>query len=118
MITGAVAGALEVPAQAASNPHKTKKTETGKMAKSAFLLRLGFDELSCFRELTQIPNNRLLRLDWARSGVRSEVATLEALPFGSTFSLVMSLISFVVSFEMINRLLSIVDEQRSRHTCT
>jgi len=29
----------------------------GKIAKSAFLLRLEFDELSCFQELTQISNN-------------------------------------------------------------
>ena len=57
VITGAVAGALDVPAQAVSIPHKTKKIETGKIAKSAFLLRLEFDELPCFQELTQISNN-------------------------------------------------------------
>jgi hypothetical protein len=57
VMTGAVAGALDVPAQAASNPHKAKRIEVGKIVKSAFLLRLEFDELSCFQELTQISNN-------------------------------------------------------------
>jgi hypothetical protein len=86
-MTGAVAGALEVLAQAASNPHRLKKMETGKIAKSAFLLRLGFDELSCFQELTQISNNRMLRLDFARSGVPSEVGRPKVLPVGFVVSL-------------------------------
>jgi hypothetical protein len=46
-----------VPAQAASNPHKAKRIEAGKIAKSAFLLRLEFDELPCFQKLTQFSNN-------------------------------------------------------------
>jgi hypothetical protein len=57
VMTGAVAGALDVPAQAASNPHKAKRIEAGKIAKSAFLLRLEFDELPCFQKLTQFSNN-------------------------------------------------------------
>ena len=60
----------------------------------------------------------MLRLDFVRSRVRSEVGKLKALPLGPAFSLVMSLISFLGEFEMINRLPSIVDEGRSRHTCT
>ena len=66
VMTGAVAGALEVPAQAESNPQSARKIETGKIAKSVFLLRLEFDELPCFHELAQISNNRLLRLDRVR----------------------------------------------------
>jgi hypothetical protein len=57
VITGTVAGALEVPAQAESNPQRARKIETGKIAKSAFLLRLEFDELPCFHELAKISNN-------------------------------------------------------------
>jgi hypothetical protein len=56
-MTGAVAGSLLVPAQAASIPHSTKNIETVKMPKSAFLFRLDFDELPCLQELTQISNN-------------------------------------------------------------
>jgi hypothetical protein len=66
VMTGAVAGALEVPVQAESNPHSARKIETGKIAKSTFLLRLEFDELPCFQGLTQISNNRLLRLECVR----------------------------------------------------
>ena len=57
VMTGAVAGALDVPGQAESNAHNARRIETGKIAKSAFLLRLEFDELPCFQELTQISNN-------------------------------------------------------------
>jgi hypothetical protein len=71
-MTGTVAWSLEAPPQAESNPQSARKIETGKIAKSAFLLRLEFDELSCFQELTQISNNRLLRLDCARARVRIE----------------------------------------------
>jgi hypothetical protein len=56
-MTGAVAGSLVVPAQAESNPQRARKIETGKIAKSAFLLRLEFDELPCFHELAKISNN-------------------------------------------------------------
>ena len=56
-MTGAVAGSLDVLPQAESIPHKAKKIEIGKIAKSAFLFRLEFDELACFQELTQISNN-------------------------------------------------------------
>ena len=69
VMTGAVAGALEVPAQADKSPQSARKIEIGRIAKNAFLLRLEFDELPCFQELTQISNNRLLRLDRARSRV-------------------------------------------------
>ena len=72
-MTGAVAGVTRGAAQAASIPHKAKKIEIGKIAKSAFLFRLGFDELPCFQELTQISNNRMFRLDCARSRVWIEV---------------------------------------------
>ena len=57
VMTGAVAGALDVPTQAESNAHNARRIETGKIAKSGFLLRLEFDELPCFQELTQISNN-------------------------------------------------------------
>jgi hypothetical protein len=56
-MTGAVAESLLVPAQAESIAHSAKKIETGKIAKSAFLFRLDFDELPCLQELTQISNN-------------------------------------------------------------
>jgi hypothetical protein len=68
----AVAGPLEVLPQAESNPHSAKKIETGKTGKSAFLLRLEFDQQLCFQAFTQISNNRLLRLDCVRSWVRIE----------------------------------------------
>jgi hypothetical protein len=57
VMTGVVAELLIVLAQEASIPHSAKKIETGKIAKSAFLLRLEFDETPCFQELTQISNN-------------------------------------------------------------
>ena len=57
VMTGVVAELLIVLAQEASIPHNAKRIETGKIAKSAFLLRLEFDELPCFQELTQISNN-------------------------------------------------------------
>lgn len=69
VMTGAMAGALEVPAQAASNAHRTKKIEIGKIAKSAFLYPLEFDQLACFHKLMQISNNRLFPLECARSRV-------------------------------------------------
>src|ERR1700751_6169579 len=100
-MTGAVAGALDVPPQAASIPHKAKKIETGKIAKSAFLLRLEFDELSCFQEVTQISNNRMLRLDCARARVRIEARRLEALPFGPRFSSVMSLVVVLINLKCL-----------------
>jgi hypothetical protein len=68
----AVAGSLEVLPQAESNPHSAKKIETGTTGKSAFLLRLEFDQQLCFQTFTQISNNRLLRLDRGRSWVRTE----------------------------------------------
>jgi hypothetical protein len=58
-----VAGLLEVLPHAESKPHSAKKIETGKTGKSAFLLRLEFDQPLRFQTFTQISNNRLLRLD-------------------------------------------------------
>jgi hypothetical protein len=72
-MTGAVAGPLDVLAQAESNPQRAKKIEAGNSAKSAFLLRLEFDKSLCFQALTQISNNRLLRLDCARLSLWTEV---------------------------------------------
>jgi hypothetical protein len=68
----AVAGLLEVLPHAESKPQSAKKIETGKTGKSAFLLRLEFDQQLCFQTFTQISNNRLLLLDCVRSWVRIE----------------------------------------------